>query len=133
MNKDERLVYQRARRKLTGNADIKKYEKTKKGFLVRKYRNMLSRIVGIQKVKFHLYTDKELLDKETFYEWSLASLDFNTLFDTWELNKYCRKLTPSVDRIDSSKGYTLDNMEWITHSENSRRGGLYSERHFNNS
>ena len=30
----------------------------------------------------------------------------------------------SVDRVDSSKGYELSNMEWVTHSENSRRGAV---------
>lgn len=29
---------------------------------------------------------------------------------------------PSIERIDSSKGYEMNNIEIITHSENSRRG-----------
>lgn len=97
------------------------YEKTKKGFLMRVYRNMKSRIEGVQKKKYHLYRGKSLLNKEDFYNWALQSEEFHKLFKEWETSKYERRLTPSVDRIDPSKGYEVSNMEWVTHSENSRR------------
>ena len=100
----------------------RKYEKTPNGFLMRMYRNMKSRILGIQKAKRHLYEGKYLLPKEEFYEWAKNSPQFMVLFDKWVKSGYDRKLSPSVDRIDSSKGYTIENMEWVTHSENSRRG-----------
>ena len=34
-------------------------------------------------------------------------------------------LAPTVDRIDPERGYSFGNMEWVTHSENSRRGGYW--------
>jgi len=105
-----------------------KYEKTKKGFLMRKYRNMQSRVLGIQKLKAHLYLGKSLLDRQIFYDWALSSKEFHSLFKIWEEANYDRKLCPSVERINSSLGYTLSNMEWITHSENSRRGSLSKSR-----
>lgn len=110
--------------KITNNEVTRKYEKTKKGFLMRLYRNMKSRIEGVNRAKFHLYAGCYLLPKETFYKWSLASEVFHQLFDEWEQSGYERKLAPSVDRIDSLRGYELDNMEWVTMSENSRRGSL---------
>ena len=116
--------YQKEYRKRTNNACTKKYEKTKKGFLVRLYRNMKSRVSGVQKQKYHLYKGMTILDKEDFYEWALSSPKFHELFDIWENKKYKRKLTPSVDRVDSCNGYEIENMEWVTHSENSRRGAL---------
>lgn len=106
----------------TGNWSYKKYEKTKNGFLMRTYRNMKSRILGIQKLKAHLYLGKELLAKEEFYKFSLQSVDFHSLFEVWENSNYNRKLTPSIDRINSDLGYSLDNIRWITHSENSGLG-----------
>lgn len=118
-------AYVREYRKRTNNLATKKYEKTPKGFLMRAYRNMQSRIVGVQKTKHHLYQGKELLPREDFYSWSLNSDDFKILFNEWETSGHDRKLTPSVDRIDPEKGYSLDNMEWVTHSENSRRGGYW--------
>lgn len=102
----------------------RKYEKTPNGFLMRMYRNMKSRITGIQKQKAHLYLGKSLLTKDEFYTWARGHVDFKKLFKKYEESKYDRKLSPTVDRIDSSKGYELNNMEWVTHSENSRRGNI---------
>lgn len=122
---------QRINRKLTNNSCTRKYEKTKHGFLVRCYRNMLSRISGVQKKKAHLYTGKTILDKFTFYSWSINSIEFNLLFDNWEKNGYIRKETPSIDRIDSSGSYELGNIRWITFLENSRLGALSKKRRIN--
>ena len=120
MDKNER---QRIYRSRTGNDNTKKYEKTPNGFLMRLYRNMESRITGVQWMKAHLYDGKELLPREDFYQWAKCQT-FRRMFKTYENSGYDRKLAPSVDRIDSSKGYTIDNMEWVTHSENSRRGNV---------
>lgn len=114
---------QRENRKRNGNISTHKYEKTPRGFLMRLYRNMDSRINGVQKKKWHLYKGKDILPKEDFYKWALNSVDFYCLFADWYRSGYDQKLTPSVDRIDSSKGYTVDNMRWLTHSQNSRLGG----------
>lgn len=110
---------QKERRKRTSDSDRKKYEKTPSGFLMRLYRNMKSRVSGVQKLKHHLYAGKELLSKEDFYAWANDHIDFHRLFAIWAKSGHDRRLTPSVDRIDSSKGYTLDNMRWLTHSQNS--------------
>lgn len=100
----------------------KKYEKTKSGKLMRTYRNMLSRVVGILKSKSHLYGGLTIMSREEFYQWSLDNKDFHTLYDEWVDSNYSKKLSPSIDRINSSLGYTVDNVRWITYSENSRLG-----------
>jgi hypothetical protein len=127
MNEKEikRLKYnerQREYRKNNKNKVVRKYEKTEKGFMMRLYRNMKSRVSGVQKQKFHLYQGKTLLSKEEFYEWFKNNKDKDELFRKYEESGFDRKLAPSVDRIDSSKGYELDNIRLITHSENSRLG-----------
>lgn len=124
MKKFNKLEWQREHRKKTNNLDTRKYEKTINGFLVRLYRNMKSRVSGVQKLKYHLYKDKDLLDKQTFYQWAKSSKTFLKLYSKWIENNYDRKLTPSVDRINSQEGYCLSNMEWVTHSENLRRGSI---------
>lgn len=101
----------------------RRYEKTKAGFLMRAYRNMKSRITGVQKSKHYLYAGKALLGKADFYLWAQDSAEFHLLFAAYEASGYDRKLAPSPDRLDSSRGYEPANMEWVTHSENSRRGG----------
>lgn len=98
-----------------------KYErKSKQGFLMRAYRNMQSRVTGVQSRKHHLYAGKELLSREEFYRWSLESLDFHRLFDAWLAAGHPRRICPSVDRKDSSLGYSIGNIRWITFSENCR-------------
>lgn len=122
MTREEKNKHQREQRALNGNLHTKRYEKTDKGFLVRTYRNMLSRVNGVTKKKNHLYLGLEILDKETFYKWSLDNDDFKELFTYWIMTNHERKYTPSIDRIDSKKGYTIDNIQWITFSENCKRG-----------
>ena len=119
-----RLEWQRDYRKSNGNASTKKYERTKKGKLMRTYRNMESRVKGIVKAKAHLYEGLDLLNRGDFYLWSLADYSFNKLYDDWSLSNYPIGLSPSIDREDTSVGYIVGNIRWITHSENSRLGGL---------
>jgi len=118
----DRNSWQKEHRKKNQNKDTKVYEKTKAGFLMRTYRNMLSRILGIQKKKAYLYKGKDILDKESFYLFALSDQQFNLLFDSWTEAGYPRKYTPSIDRMDSTVGYTIGNITWITHSENSKKG-----------
>lgn len=119
---EEQLFRQRQRRKADGNAATHKYEKTKSGFLMRAYRNMKSRVTGIQRKKAHLYKGLYLLPRQDFYTLSLADNNFHKLFEQWVKSDYNRKLTPSVDRIDPSKGYEPNNIRWLEHMENSRLG-----------
>jgi len=115
---------QRLLRQQNGNAHTKKYEKTPKGFVMRLYRNMQSRVRGVQWQKKHLYENMELLPREEFYQWILNDETFKRLYESYVASGYQRKLAPSVDRLDSSKGYIFGNMEIVTMSENSRRGAI---------
>jgi hypothetical protein len=100
-----------------------RYEKTPKGFLMRLYRNMQSRVTGVQKEKLYLYAGKSLLPREEFYAWALRSRKFRALFAAYKASGFDRNLAPSVDRPDSSKGYEHGNMRWMTHWENSFLAG----------
>ena len=120
MTREERNAKQREIRARNGNASTKKYEKTKRGFLMRMYRNMESRVKGIQWRKKHLYDGKELMSREQFYEFANNNQDFHRLFEVWQSANYERRLAPSIDRINSQIGYTLDNIRFVTFSENCR-------------
>jgi len=91
---------------------------------MRTYRNMESRVKGIQYKKAHLYLGLELLPREDFYTWATTDSKFWALFAGWAAAEFKRTLTPSINRIDTSRGYVLDNIEWLTHSENSRLGAI---------
>lgn len=115
----DKLKWQRNHRKKTHNQDTRRYEKTPKGFLMRVYRNMKSRVLGIQKTRAHLYVGLSILPKTDFYQWALADPTFQNLFAIWTQKCYVQRLTPSIDRINAELGYELANMRWLTLSENS--------------
>lgn len=95
-----------------------------KSFLVRLYCNMLGRCVGYQTVKADIYRGLPLLPKTVFYAWALGCQEFWTLWFQWCAAGHPRSLAPSVDRKDSKKGYTLDNMQWLTMGENSAKANV---------
>lgn len=116
----DRSAEQRAAIKVT----LAKYHRTPAGFLSRLYKNMRGRVEGIQSLKAHLYKGLYLLPRDDFYAWAMSNDNFHTLYNDWVNNNYDRKLTPSVDRIDPQLGYTVSNIRWLTHSENSRLGAI---------
>lgn len=97
---------------------------------MRMYRNMQSRVRGIQKDKKHLYENKYLLPRDEFYAFANSCAEFHEMFYVWENSNYERRLAPTVDRINSSLGYSIGNIRWLTHSENSRLGALSQVRKF---
>ncbi len=107
----------------------RKYWKTKKGKLMLTYNNMKRRVDG--HIKPHLYKDKEICDRGLFYKWSSSNTDYNTLYGSWVDSGYDKKLSPSIDRKDTALGYVIGNMQWITHSENSRKGAMSQHTAFN--
>lgn len=103
--------------------------KTIHGFLQRLYNNMKKRVEGRNSQNPHYWAGKPILPKETFFEWSRNHPDFLRLFKRWILTDCDIKLSPSINRINSKKGYTLDNIEWVTMSQNSSLAG--ATRSFN--
>ena len=62
---------------------------------------------------------KPILPRDVFLTWAKNHSDFLSLYKQWLTNGFDRKLTPSVNRMNSHKGYVLGNMEWMTNSQNS--------------
>lgn len=93
---------------------------------MRVYRNMLSRVLGVQKREAQYYQGLPLLPKNVFYMWASGDSEFQQLWDEWQRSGLNRKLTPSIDRLDATQGYVLDNMQWLTNSRNS--GKISPER-----
>lgn len=116
---------QRHRRKRDLNKNTLKYERTFKGKIMRTYNNMTNRVKGLSKP--HLYKGLDIISREDFYEFSFNDKSYNHLFDKWVKSEYNRKISPSIDRVNSDIGYIKGNIRWITHSENSKLTKRWSE------
>lgn len=58
--------------------------------------------------------------KEEFTKW-LYSSGYKEMYDAWILSGNNKDLKPSVDRVDSLRGYSFDNMELVTWAINRER------------
>lgn len=97
----------------------KAYRHSKLGFLRKLYARMKARTRGKHTKNPEIYLGLELLPIDDFLNWSQNNTDFINLFDQWKQKNYDIRFTPSVDRIDDNKGYSLDNIQWLTHKDNS--------------
>jgi hypothetical protein len=100
------------------------YGKTLDGKIMMSYHNMRGRVTGIQRKKAHLYKGLAIMPRHEFYTWAVADHRLKELFAAWVASGYMRRLSPSVNRIDSKLGYVAGNIEWLTHGENSRLGSI---------
>lgn len=62
------------------------------------------------------YTQNELT------AWGMGSKKYHTLFEQWETSGFQKDLSPSVDRLDDYKTYSLDNIQLVTWKENNDKG-----------
>lgn len=122
MTREEKNKYQREYRARTKGAATKKYEKTLPGFIMRQYRNIKSRIEGVQTHNSHLYAGKFLMPKEEYYAFALNDPDFNLLWAEYAASGYDSSKAPSPDRKDSSDGYRVSNIRFIPALDNALQG-----------
>lgn len=85
-------------------------------FLNKVYNDMKARIAGKGKDSKY-YKGKSLLAKEVFMTWARNHPDFLKLYKQYFMSRFDRRLAPSVTRMDSGRGYSLNNMEWVTASQ----------------
>ena len=83
----------------------RRYRRSKRGLLIRAYSHQRERM----EVE---YNYKDLLEKY------LDDKKFNRLYEEWVKSGYKKQLTPSIDRINCRKKYTLDNIHVITWGDN---------------
>jgi hypothetical protein len=105
---------------------------TIKAFLTKMYRDMKARVTGTKKGAVadrskHIYLGKPILPRDVFIQWAKNHPDFLSLYKRYVMNDFERRLAPSINRMDSKKGYTLDNMEWMTSGQNSGLAGTVTK------
>jgi len=95
------------------------FERTKKG--------MVKRILYSQKcsskTRGHPMPTYTLEELRTWFRCNPLA---NALYDAWRLSGYRKGLKPSIDRLDDSKGYSMDNIQLMTWRENLDKS--YSDR-----
>jgi len=62
-----------------------------------------------------------ICEKEEFIKFGLNDNNLKVLYKIWKKSNYSRKLTPSIDRIENQKGYSLNNIQFLTLEENGRK------------
>lgn len=90
-----------------------------------RHRNMRSRVEGRRSDRSFKVEGMPMADQTEFLEWcrSPATMtQFFRLWINWRNAGYCRALTPSIDRIDNRRGYTVDNMQWLSLRDNDIKG-----------
>ena len=96
-------------------SQVKVHYRTKKGLITKIYKSQkLS-----SKKRGHnppVYTIEELK------LWIISQHNFETLYENWVNSDYEKNLSPSVDRLDDYKGYTLDRLQLMTWGENKEKG-----------
>jgi len=98
-----------------------RYAITPRGFLVHRYDAMKNRVL---RAKLPLYAGLDLMSAGDFTDWGLRNETFHRMYCEWMASGRKRGLTPTVNRIDPSRGYTLDNVEWMSLSDNCRLAGF---------
>jgi len=94
-----------------------RYRRTQKGLIITMYTSEIQSCKR-RNVEPPNYTLKEFRKKLRSDE------NFLRLFKEWKASGYETDLKPSGDRIDPTKGYTLDNLQIITWKENYDKGVL---------
>ncbi len=92
-----------------------------KFYLSTRYTEMNQRCNNINYKRSDIYYGKKLCTREQFINRFLNDEQFLKLFDQWKVSGYDAKLAPSIDRINVKGDYTLDNIEFITHSANATK------------
>jgi hypothetical protein len=87
-------------------------------FLFNVYSGMNCRVRGKSTKRPDLYKGLPLLPKDVFMNWAKNHPDFLAMYKRWFTSDFNRKLTPTINRMNSSKGYVLGNIEWLTNSQN---------------
>lgn len=65
----------------------------------------------------HIYKGLGLMPRGEFLAWAAADPAYQQLHRAWVRSAYARKLMPSIDRIDTQRGYIRGNVQWLSTSE----------------
>lgn len=100
---------------------MRQYRRTLQGFLDQKYTAMSKRVRGLDTNCLHTVKGLPILSRQEFYSWCEAQSQLETMFAKYARSGFKFRWCPTVDRIDGSKGYTVDNMQFLYQFQNARK------------
>jgi len=59
--------------------------------------------------------------KEELFSWIMSQKNFLRMMKDWETSNYSKDFTPSIDRLDDYKAYSLDNIQLISWEDHYRK------------
>lgn len=98
------------------------WRKTIPGYVSCRYSGIRQRCLGQTPGGSKYYKGLTYPSRQEFHRWSVRDPAFLSLHKEWTKNNFPRALAPSIDRIDPDRGYTFDNIRWITQASNASRG-----------
>lgn len=117
LNKCKECCKEYARNHDTREYDRRRHRYNPKRFLQHKYIMIRRRCTYPDTTR--TYYGREYLTKTEWEMWCEKTYPtFISLYTAWQASGFQQKFSPSVDRIDPAKGYTPDNIQWLTQSAN---------------
>ena len=99
--------------------ETKRYRTNFERIKAHKYRGIVNRCTGKHKDRTYYVEGMNYLNWEEYESWWQTNfVDFLECYYVWKQSDYKNKFAPSIDRIESKKGYTPENMQWLTFSIN---------------
>lgn len=87
------------------------WRQTKQGHVTSTYWSLHAR----SKLRGHATPKYSKFD---FVAWLYTQTEYHIIYDKWVESNFEKQLSPSVDRLDNSKGYDFDNIQVVTWAEN---------------
>lgn len=106
---------------------MRNYRKSFRGLLDQKYTSMRKRVMGKDPNCINTVKGLPIVSRKEFVAWATEDNGYKKLWGAWKASGYQRGLTPSIDRIDSTKGYVFGNMQFLPFYENCRKWRTVAE------
>lgn len=67
------------------------------------------------------YSKGDVVSKEEYMDMVMNSEVYKKMFEEWSKSNFSYGMTPTIDRIDSKRNYSKDNIQFLSFSDNARK------------
>lgn len=102
---------------------MNQYQKYKKAYIreYRSFKGTVRRIFHDQKKLSKKRGQSVEYTRQELFSWINKNEEFHRLYGEWVESDYNRLSKPTIDRINSSKGYNFDNIQVLSWRENGKK------------